>query len=202
MPSSLIEGFRKRLSIFNKPDGAPDEGATTTTTTTEAMPTQPNTPPSTLKVQSCSDTFSPPALRTLSDASDRSVCSSPAAQATSVRPSLPSPPRHPLLTPGPGSHIIHILQETRKFKVISIDNHHNSHPGALARVSQIARAALPANGASADDRASAEVDAHSADLTKPEEIRAVFEKYGQGGIWGVIHVAVRRSAVTLSRASY
>jgi UDP-glucose 4-epimerase len=89
-----------------------------------------------------------------------------------------------------GSHIIHVLQSTRRFKVISIDNLHNAHAGALARVAQIARDELPAD-ASAADRDSTEIDAHVADLTKPEEVRAVFAKYGKGGIWGVIHVAVR-----------
>jgi UDP-glucose 4-epimerase len=91
-----------------------------------------------------------------------------------------------------GSHIVHVLQETRRFKVVSIDNHHNSHAGALARVCEIARAALPA-GASADERASAEVDAHVADLTDPAAVRAVFAQYGPGGFWGVIHVAAYKA---------
>ncbi|EIN14236.1 UDP-glucose 4-epimerase [Punctularia strigosozonata HHB-11173 SS5] len=91
-----------------------------------------------------------------------------------------------------GSHIIYSLQETRRFKVISIDNHHNSHPKALDRVAHIARDALPAN-ATSEERESAEIDAHTADLTKPEEVRAVFEKYGKGGIWGVIHVAAYKA---------
>lgn len=85
---------------------------------------------------------------------------------------------------------MYTLQETRKFKVITIDNHHNAHPKSLQRVAQIARDALPAN-ASNNDRESAEIDQYNCDLTKPDEIRAVFEKYGKGGIWGVIHIAVR-----------
>jgi UDP-glucose 4-epimerase len=91
-----------------------------------------------------------------------------------------------------GSHVVHALQETRRFKVISIDNHHNSHAGALARVSELARAELPAD-ASADDRASAEVDAHVADLTDAAAVRAVFAQYGPGGVWGVIHVAAYKA---------
>jgi UDP-glucose 4-epimerase len=91
-----------------------------------------------------------------------------------------------------GSHVVHALQETRRFKVISIDNHHNSHAGALARVSELARAELPAD-ASADDRASAEVDAHVADLTNAAAVRAVFAQYGPGGVWGVIHVAAYKA---------
>lgn len=93
-----------------------------------------------------------------------------------------------------GSHVIFALQETRRYKVISIDNHHNSHPKSLDRVAQIARDALPQN-ATAQDRDSAEVDAFKCDLTKPDEIRKVFEQYGKGGIWGVIHIAVRHAFV-------
>lgn len=86
--------------------------------------------------------------------------------------------------------MVYALQETRRYKVISIDNHHNSTPKALVRVAELARNNLPAN-ASEKDKDSAEIDAYSADLTKPEEVRAVFEKYGKGGIWGVVHIAVR-----------
>lgn len=93
-----------------------------------------------------------------------------------------------------GSHVIFALQETRRYKVISIDNHHNSHPKSLDRVAQIARDALPPN-ATAQDKDSAEVDAFKCDLTKPDEIRKVFAEYGKGGIWGVIHVAVRRAQI-------
>jgi uncharacterized protein YbjT (DUF2867 family) len=104
-------------------------------------------------------------------------------------------PQRVLVTGGAGyigSHVVHALQETRRFKVISIDNHHNSHAGALARVSELARAELPAD-ASADDRASAEVDAHVADLTDAAAVRAVFAQYGPGGVWGVIHVAAYKA---------
>ncbi|KAI0352233.1 UDP-glucose 4-epimerase [Trametes cingulata] len=91
-----------------------------------------------------------------------------------------------------GSHVIFALQETRRYKVISIDNHHNSSPKALARVAQIARDNLPPN-ASEKDKDSAEIDAHTADLTKRDEIRKVFEKYGKGGIWGVVHIAAYKA---------
>lgn len=89
-----------------------------------------------------------------------------------------------------GSHVVFSLQETRRFKVITIDNHHNSHGKALERVAQIARDALSPD-ASQQDKDSAEIDAHVCDLTKPDEVRKVFGKYGTGGIWGVIHIAVR-----------
>ncbi|KZT22690.1 UDP-glucose 4-epimerase [Neolentinus lepideus HHB14362 ss-1] len=91
-----------------------------------------------------------------------------------------------------GSHVVFALQETRRFKVISIDNHHNSHPESLARVSQIAKSNLPAN-ATAQDKESTEIDAYQADLTNEAQVRAVFEKYGKGGIWGVIHIAAYKA---------
>ncbi|KII93278.1 hypothetical protein PLICRDRAFT_101473 [Plicaturopsis crispa FD-325 SS-3] len=91
-----------------------------------------------------------------------------------------------------GSHVAYVLQQTRRYKVISIDNNHNSHVNALGRVSQIARNALPEN-ASETDKDSAEIDSYTADLTKPEEVRKVFEHYGEGGIWGVIHIAAYKA---------
>ncbi|KIJ66457.1 hypothetical protein HYDPIDRAFT_86611 [Hydnomerulius pinastri MD-312] len=91
-----------------------------------------------------------------------------------------------------GSHVIYALQETRRYKVISIDNHHNSFPASLTRVTQIARDALPENGTEAD-KDSAEIEALQCELTSPEQIRAVFEKYGKGGIWGVVHIAAYKA---------
>ncbi|KAJ6469590.1 THO complex subunit 1 transcription elongation factor-domain-containing protein [Mycena vitilis] len=91
-----------------------------------------------------------------------------------------------------GSHVIYILQKTRRYKVISLDNGHNSHPNALARVSALSRSELPEN-ASAQDIESTEIDSHSCDLTQRDQIRAVFEKYGKGGIWGVVHIAAYKA---------
>lgn len=88
-----------------------------------------------------------------------------------------------------GSHVVLTLLLTRRYKVISIDNHFNSFPEALNRVTDIAKDALPAD-ASEQDIESTKVDAFSGDLTKAEDVRRIFEKYGKGGIWGVIHVAV------------
>ena len=93
---------------------------------------------------------------------------------------------HPTL----GSHVVFALQQTRRYKVISIDNHHNSHPAVLTHVAQLARDALPENATDAD-KESAEIDAVQCDLTSHEQVKAVFEKYGKGGIWGVVHIAVR-----------
>lgn len=91
-----------------------------------------------------------------------------------------------------GSHVVYALQETRRYKVISIDNYHNSSPKALDRVADLARSKLSANS-TAKDKDSAEIDVYKADLTKHEDIRKVFEKYGKGGIWGIIHIAVRHA---------
>ncbi|KAF8559888.1 UDP-glucose 4-epimerase [Imleria badia] len=91
-----------------------------------------------------------------------------------------------------GSHVVFALQQTRRYKVISIDNHHNSHPAALTRVAQLAHDALPENATDAD-KESAEIDAVQCDLTNPEQVRAVFEKYGKGGIWGVVHIAAYKA---------
>jgi hypothetical protein len=51
---------------------------------------------------------------------------------------------------------------------------------------------LPAD-ATELDKESTVIDAYQCDLTDREAVRAVFEKYGKGGIWGVIHIAVRSS---------
>jgi len=97
------------------------------------------------------------------------------------------------LSLNPGSHVVYVLQKTRRYKVISLDNNHNSSSAALDRVSELSKSELPAN-ASDQERESTEIDSHKCDLTKSEEIRAVFEKYGKGGIWGVIHIAVSFNA--------
>lgn len=109
--------------------------------------------------------------------------------------SSPQPLRRVLVTGGAGyigSHIALVLALTRRYKVFSIDNHHNSFPEALSRVAKIARDALPAD-ASEQDRDSAEVEAYTADLTNEQQVRAVFDKFGQGGVWGVIHVAAYKA---------
>ncbi|KAF8913231.1 THO complex subunit 1 transcription elongation factor-domain-containing protein [Gymnopilus junonius] len=82
--------------------------------------------------------------------------------------------------------------KTRRYKVVSVDNNHNSNRAALDRVSQLSKSELPAN-ATDIEKESTDIDAHICDLTKPEQIRAVFEKYGKGGIWGVIHIAAYKA---------
>ncbi|KAJ8586500.1 UDP-glucose 4-epimerase [Rhizopogon salebrosus TDB-379] len=92
----------------------------------------------------------------------------------------------------PGSHVVYALQQTRRYKVVSVDNHHNSFPASLTRVAQIARDALPENPSEAD-KESAEIDVFQCDLTCPEQIKDVFEIYGKGGIWGVVHIAAYKA---------
>ncbi|TBU42542.1 UDP-glucose 4-epimerase [Dichomitus squalens] len=112
-----------------------------------------------------------------------------AAEAANAATASPAPPA---AEEANSSHVIFALQQTRRYKVISIDNHHNSSPKALERVAKLAREALPAD-ASEQDKDSAEIDGHTADLTKPDQIRAVFAKYGKGGIWGVVHIAAYKA---------
>ncbi|KAL1682928.1 hypothetical protein EV122DRAFT_258836 [Schizophyllum commune] len=87
-----------------------------------------------------------------------------------------------------GSHVTYVLQKTRRYKVISLDNCHNSHPEVYKRLEQIAQDELPAEP-SVQDIESTKIEHHNVDLTDEASIRAVFEKYGKGGIWGVIHIA-------------
>lgn len=91
-----------------------------------------------------------------------------------------------------GSHVIYALQQTRRYKVISVDNYHNSFPASLTRVAQIARDTLPENPSEAD-KESTEIDAFQCDLTSPEQIKGIFERYNKGGIWGVIHIAAYKA---------
>lgn len=88
-----------------------------------------------------------------------------------------------------GSHVIYALQRTRRYKVISVDNHYNSFPIALTRVAQLALDALPENPTPAELE-SVEIDTYACDLANSEQVGAIFKKYGRGGIWGVIHIAV------------
>ncbi|KAL4067280.1 THO complex subunit 1 transcription elongation factor-domain-containing protein [Scleroderma yunnanense] len=90
------------------------------------------------------------------------------------------------------SHVVYALQQTRRYKVIAVDNHHNSFPTALSRVAQLARDALPENP-TPTDLESVEIDTHQCDLTNSEHVRTIFEKYGRGGIWGVIHIAAYKA---------
>ncbi|KAK7464472.1 UDP-glucose-4-epimerase [Stygiomarasmius scandens] len=91
-----------------------------------------------------------------------------------------------------GSHVVYVLLKTRRFRVITIDNYHNSLPAAITRVQQLATDELPPD-ATEQDKESAIIDSHSCDLTNSSQVRAVFEKYGKGGIWGVVHIAAYKA---------
>jgi aldose 1-epimerase len=107
----------------------------------------------------------------------------------------PPPLKRILVTGGAGyigSHVVHVLQRTRKYKVISIDNFHNSFPASLKRLEKIAKDDLPENPSQADID-STEIDSHRADLCDETAVRQVFERYGKGGIWGVIHIAAYKA---------
>ncbi|KAF8832737.1 hypothetical protein HHX47_DHR1001685 [Lentinula edodes] len=102
-----------------------------------------------------------------------------------------------------GSHVVYTLLKTRQYKVISIDNHHNSLPASLARVSELAleehKASLgPDAQLSQRDIDSTIIDAHDCDLTNHSAVREIFGKYyssenGKGGIWGVVHIAAYKA---------
>ncbi|KAH9983882.1 hypothetical protein BJV77DRAFT_1062321 [Russula vinacea] len=79
-----------------------------------------------------------------------------------------------------GSHVVYALQATRRYKVVSIDNFHNSYPRAFSRLEEIARNALPPD-ATETEKESTVIDAYRCDLTNPADVRSVFEKYGKGG---------------------
>lgn len=87
-----------------------------------------------------------------------------------------------------GSHIVYTLCKTERYKVISIDNYHNSLPESLVRVQKLVQSELGHDGEAT------KIASFQADLTKPDQIRTVFENFPKGSIWGVIHVAVRFTA--------
>ncbi|KAH8826916.1 UDP-glucose 4-epimerase [Flagelloscypha sp. PMI_526] len=86
-----------------------------------------------------------------------------------------------------GSHIVYSLCKTERYKVLSIDNYHNSLPEAIVRVQKLVQQELGHEGECT------QITSFQADLTQADQVRAVFEKYGKGGIWGVIHVAAYKA---------
>ncbi|KAJ4470806.1 UDP-glucose 4-epimerase [Lentinula aciculospora] len=112
-------------------------------------------------------------------------------------------PQNVIVTGGAGyigSHIIYTLLKTHKYKVISIDNYHNSFPAALARVSELAlselKASLPLNTEPSErDLDSITIDIHETDLLlNPSGVRSIFSSYlSTNGIWGVIHLSAYKA---------
>ncbi|KZT62681.1 UDP-glucose 4-epimerase [Calocera cornea HHB12733] len=88
-----------------------------------------------------------------------------------------------------GSHIVLTLLLTRQYKVLSIDNYHNSFPTALKRATQIATEALPAD-ATEQDRDSTVVESFTGNLNLRADVEKVF---ASGPLWGVIHVAALKA---------
>ncbi|KAG8843822.1 UDP-glucose-4-epimerase [Serendipita sp. 411] len=103
--------------------------------------------------------------------------------------------RNVLITGGAGyigSHTVLSLLLTRKYRVATIDNFHNAYPKSLERVQEIARQHLPENPTK-DDILSTQVHSFEADLTKEDQVRSVVSHFGQGGLWGVIHIAAYKA---------
>jgi len=88
-----------------------------------------------------------------------------------------------------GSHIVLCCLLTRRYKVVTIDNFHNSFPEAIKRVSQIALSELPAD-ASEQDKADTKVEVFRGDITNKADIEQVFKTVP---VWGVIHVAAHKA---------
>jgi len=88
--------------------------------------------------------------------------------------------------------VVYTLIKTGQYKVISIDNHHNSLPASLSRVSALALSELKSSlyrDPTESEVESTKIDAHTADLTSSSSVNQIFSLYGQGGIWGVVHIA-------------
>jgi len=91
-----------------------------------------------------------------------------------------------------GSHVVLTLLQTRRYKVVVLDNYHNSYPESLNRCNELARAELPEN-ATAEDKDSAEAVALQCDLTDEAAVRAAFARYPHGSVWGVVHIAALKA---------
>ncbi|KAH6917103.1 UDP-glucose epimerase [Coprinopsis sp. MPI-PUGE-AT-0042] len=84
------------------------------------------------------------------------------------------------------------LRRTRRYKIVSIDNYRNSKREALNRVSHLSKSELPCNPTK-QELESTEIDCYDCDLSHLEQVRAVFTRYGDGGIWGVVHIAALKA---------
>ncbi|MBW0500747.1 hypothetical protein O181_040462 [Austropuccinia psidii MF-1] len=77
----------------------------------------------------------------------------------------------------------------RKYKVVVIDNFHNSYPEVINRVSRLALEELPKD-ASETDKLYTKVTLYSGNVTKQSDIEDIFKKEK---IWGVIHIAALKA---------
>ncbi|KAM0753510.1 UDP-glucose 4-epimerase [Meredithblackwellia eburnea MCA 4105] len=92
-----------------------------------------------------------------------------------------------------GSHVMLCCLLSGKYKVVTIDNLHNSYPEAVKRVTSLALAELPAT-ASEQDKAEMQIELFQGDLTLKEDIEKLFKAYeSKGGIHGTIHLAAHKA---------
>ncbi|NXD32647.1 GALE epimerase, partial [Spelaeornis formosus] len=85
-----------------------------------------------------------------------------------------------------GSHVVLSLLLTGRYLPVVIDNCANGFPEALKRCIEISRDALGPKALVPKF--------HQVDLTNQGELENVFEEYkGQGGIWGVVHLAALKA---------
>lgn len=88
-----------------------------------------------------------------------------------------------------GSHVVLCCLLTRKYKVVTIDNFHNSFPEAVKRVSKIALNELPTNS-SDQEKSDTNVKVYKGDITNKSDVENIFKSEP---IWGVIHIAAHKA---------
>ncbi|KAI9610719.1 hypothetical protein KEM48_002480 [Puccinia striiformis f. sp. tritici PST-130] len=88
-----------------------------------------------------------------------------------------------------GSHVLLCCLLTKKYKVITIDNFHNSFPPAIERVSRIALDELPKD-ATEEDKKYTHITLYKGDITIKSDIENVFENEN---VWGVVHIAAHKA---------
>ncbi|KAM0754354.1 UDP-glucose 4-epimerase [Meredithblackwellia eburnea MCA 4105] len=92
-----------------------------------------------------------------------------------------------------GSHVMLSCLLSGEYKVVTIDNLHNSYAEAVKRVTALALAALPPT-ATKQDKQDMHIELFQGDLTIKEDIEKLFRAYAaKGGIHGTIHVAAHKS---------
>ncbi|KAH9815989.1 hypothetical protein DFH28DRAFT_1082201 [Melampsora americana] len=88
-----------------------------------------------------------------------------------------------------GSHVVLCCLLTQKYKVVTIDNFHNSYPEAIKRVSKIALDELPINSTE-QDKLDTQIKVYKGDITNKSDLEQIFESES---IWGVIHIAAHKA---------
>ncbi|KAH9816091.1 hypothetical protein DFH28DRAFT_966044 [Melampsora americana] len=88
-----------------------------------------------------------------------------------------------------GSHVVLCCLLTQKYKVVTIDNFHNSYPEAIKRVSKIALDELPINSTE-QDKLDTQIKVYKGDITNKSDLEQIFKSES---IWGVIHIAAHKA---------